>query len=42
MNKGKIEEVADADVLYSNPKRIYQKLIEAIPQRRKLDCIRLN
>jgi peptide/nickel transport system ATP-binding protein len=33
MNKGKIEEVADADVLYSNPQKEYtKKLIEAIPK----------
>ncbi len=33
MNKGKIEEVGDADVIYSNPKTTYtQKLIDAIPK----------
>lgn len=33
MNKGKIEETADADVLYANPKSAYtQKLIDAIPK----------
>ena len=33
MNKGKIEETADADVLYSDPKSAYtQKLIDAIPK----------
>ncbi len=33
MNKGKIEETADADVLYSDPKSAYtQKLIDAIPR----------
>ena len=33
MNKGKIEEFGDADVIYSNPKTTYtQKLIDAIPK----------
>lgn len=33
MNKGKIEEMADADALYAHPKREYtKKLIEAIPK----------
>ena len=33
MNKGKIEELADADVLYENPQKEYtKKLIEAIPK----------
>ena len=33
MNKGKIEEMADADELYANPKSSYtKKLIEAIPK----------
>jgi len=33
MNKGKIEEMADADVLYANPQREYtRKLIDAIPK----------
>lgn len=33
MNKGKIEETADADILYSSPKSVYtQKLIDAIPK----------
>ena len=33
MNKGKIEEMADADDLYANPKSDYtKKLIEAIPK----------
>lgn len=33
MNKGKIEEMADADVLYANPKKEYtKKLINAIPK----------
>jgi peptide/nickel transport system ATP-binding protein len=33
MNKGKIEEIADADELYANPQREYtKKLIEAIPK----------
>lgn len=33
MNKGKIEEMADADELYANPKSEYtKKLIEAIPK----------
>ncbi|HRE77716.1 MAG TPA: ABC transporter ATP-binding protein [Flavobacterium sp.] len=33
MNKGKIEEIADADELYANPKSAYtKKLIEAIPK----------
>jgi len=32
MNKGKIEEIADADELYANPQKEYtKKLIEAIP-----------
>jgi peptide/nickel transport system ATP-binding protein len=33
MNKGKIEEMADADDLYAHPKSDYtKKLIEAIPK----------
>ena len=33
MNKGEIEEIADADVLYANPQREYtKKLINAIPK----------
>ncbi|MFT5715390.1 MAG: peptide/nickel transport system ATP-binding protein, partial [Flavobacterium sp.] len=33
MNKGKIEEIADADALYANPQKEYtKKLIEAIPR----------
>ncbi len=33
MNKGKIEEIADADELYANPKKEYtRKLIDAIPK----------
>jgi len=33
MNKGKIEEIADADELYANPKKEYtRKLINAIPK----------
>jgi peptide/nickel transport system ATP-binding protein len=33
MNKGKIEEIADADEIYNNPKTTYTKtLIEAIPK----------
>lgn len=33
MNKGKIEEMADADVIYSNPQKEYtKKLIDAIPK----------
>ena len=33
MNKGKIEEFADADVLYENPQKEYtKKLIAAIPK----------
>ncbi|NRT14546.1 peptide/nickel transport system ATP-binding protein [Flavobacterium sp. 28A] len=33
MNKGKIEEMADADELYANPQKEYtKKLIEAIPK----------
>jgi len=33
MNKGKIEEVGDADEIYNNPKREYTKrLIAAIPK----------
>jgi peptide/nickel transport system ATP-binding protein len=33
MNKGKIEEIADADALYANPQMEYtKKLIEAIPK----------
>jgi peptide/nickel transport system ATP-binding protein len=35
MNQGKIEEVGDADVLYSQPKSAYtQQLIDAIPKGR--------
>ena len=33
MNKGKIEEMADADIIYENPKKAYtKKLIHAIPK----------
>ncbi|MCL4137961.1 UNVERIFIED_CONTAM: hypothetical protein GTU68_057711 [Idotea baltica] len=33
MNAGKIEELDDADIIYSNPKKTYtQKLIDAIPK----------
>ena len=33
MNSGKIEELDDADIIYSNPKKVYtQKLINAIPK----------
>ncbi|WP_445732557.1 ABC transporter ATP-binding protein [Mariniflexile sp.] len=33
MNKGKIEELDDADVIYSSPKTVYtKKLIDAIPK----------
>jgi len=33
MNQGIIEEIGDADEIYSNPKSVYtQKLIEAIPK----------
>ena len=33
MNKGKIEEIGDADVIYAAPKTPYtQKLIDAIPK----------
>ncbi|MCL4119532.1 UNVERIFIED_CONTAM: hypothetical protein GTU68_014076 [Idotea baltica] len=33
MNKGKIEELDDADVIYNHPKKVYtKKLIEAIPK----------
>ena len=33
MNAGKIEELDDADIIYSNPKKAYtQKLIDAIPK----------
>ena len=33
MNQGKIEELDDADVIYSNPKSVYtKKLIDAIPK----------
>jgi peptide/nickel transport system ATP-binding protein len=33
MNKGEIEEMDDADVIYNNPKRAYtKKLINAIPK----------
>jgi peptide/nickel transport system ATP-binding protein len=33
MNTGKIEEIGDADDIYSNPKTSYsQKLINAIPK----------
>jgi peptide/nickel transport system ATP-binding protein len=36
MNQGKIEEIADADVLYANPQKEYtKKLIEAIPKGEK-------
>ncbi|WP_458628148.1 ABC transporter ATP-binding protein [Winogradskyella sp. PC D3.3] len=33
MNKGKIEEIGDADIIYASPKRAYtKKLIHAIPK----------
>jgi len=33
MNKGKIEEIGDADSIYESPKTVYsKKLIEAIPK----------
>ena len=33
MNKGKIEEIGDADAIYKDPKTAYaQKLIDAIPK----------
>jgi peptide/nickel transport system ATP-binding protein len=33
MNQGKIEEIGDADEIYSNPKKSYtKKLIDAIPK----------
>ena len=33
MNKGKLEEIADADEIYNNPKTAYTKtLIAAIPK----------
>ena len=33
MNKGKIEEIGDADTIYKTPKTSYtQKLIDAIPK----------
>ncbi len=33
MNKGKIEELGDADIIYSSPKTVYtKKLIDAIPK----------
>ena len=35
MNKGKIEEMGDPDVIYSNPSSDYtRKLIESIPNNR--------
>ncbi|HEV7229750.1 MAG TPA: ABC transporter ATP-binding protein, partial [Bacteroidia bacterium] len=38
MNKGKIEEMGDADSVYNNPQTAYtQKLIEAIPKGRLED-----
>jgi peptide/nickel transport system ATP-binding protein len=38
MNKGKIEEMGDADSIYNNPQTAYtQKLIEAIPKGRLED-----
>lgn len=38
MNKGKIEELGEADVIYSNPQTAYtQKLISAIPKGRLED-----
>ena len=33
MNKGRIEEMADADIVYSKPQKDYtKKLIDAIPK----------
>jgi peptide/nickel transport system ATP-binding protein len=33
MNNGKIEEIDDADQIYTSPKTLYtQKLIDAIPK----------
>ena len=41
MNKGKIEEIGDPDLIYSNPKSEYTKrLIEAIPQGQIGDEVR--
>ena len=33
MNKGKVEEINDADIIYEHPKKAYtKKLIHAIPK----------
>lgn len=41
MNKGEIEEIADADVLYENPQKEYTKrLIDAIPKGESNQIIR--
>jgi peptide/nickel transport system ATP-binding protein len=41
MNKGEIEEIADADVLYKNPQKEYtKKLIDAIPKGESPQIIR--
>jgi len=40
MNKGKVEEIGDADEIYLNPKSDYtKKLIQAIPKGRMEDII---
>lgn len=37
MNKGKIEEIGDADLIYKNPTKVYTKsLIDAIPKGKEL------
>ena len=33
MNKGEVEEIGDADIIYKNPKTVYTKtLISSIPK----------
>ena len=39
MNKGKIEEIGDADIIYTSPQKSYtKKLIHAIPKGFIWDC----
>jgi peptide/nickel transport system ATP-binding protein len=40
MNKGKIEEIGDADLIYNNPQKEYtQQLIQAVPKGRTEDIL---
>jgi peptide/nickel transport system ATP-binding protein len=40
MNKGKIEEIGDADLIYNNPQKEYtQQLIQAVPKGKTEDIL---